>query len=253
MGKRDAAILDILNVERKVEVRSLAARLGVSTVTMRKDLDALAAQGIVEREHGFALLGNPDNVKGRLARHYEKKLAIARSAAQLVHDGDTVLIENGSCCALLALTLAETRRNITMVTNSTFIANYLPKSSKANIVLLGGIYQASSQVTVGAMVKACVKDFFVPLMFIGADGWISGKSFTNADHLRAEAVRDMARQAEQVVVLTESEKFFVRGVVPLHVEDKISVVVTDDGIPQKAHSQLKGSGAKIVFAQGEAS
>lgn len=248
MGKRDAAILEILNTEKKVEVASLAERLGVSAVTMRKDLDALVADGVVQREHGFALLGNPDDVAGRLARHYEEKLAIAERAASLVHDGETVIIENGSCCTLLARALATERTDVTVVTNSVFVANYVRDYPALSVVLLGGTYQAASQVTVGPMLRACVQDFFVPVMFIGTDGWSGGRCFTNANHLRAAAVRDMAAQAEQVVVVTESEKFAQRGVVPLRVEDKISTVVTDQSIPDVARRELGDAGVKILLA-----
>ena len=249
MGKRDAAILDILNAEKKVEVASLAERLGVSAVTMRKDLDALAADGVVQREHGYALLGNPDDVGGRLARHYEEKLAIAERAAELVSDGDTVIIENGSCCALLARAIAGARREVTIVTNSVFIADYVRDFPAVNVVLLGGVYQLDSQVTVGPMVRSNVRDFYVRRMFIGADGWAGGTNFTNADHLRAEAVRDMAEQAEEVVVLTESEKFAHRGVVPLHVDDKIKTIVSDGDIPADVRHELEARGVEILLAR----
>ena len=224
MGKRDAAILDILNAEKKVEVASLAERLGVSSVTMRKDLDALAADGVVQREHGYALLGNPDDVGGRLARHYEEKLAIAERAAELVSDGDTVI-------------------------NSVFIADYVRDFPAVNVVLLGGVYQLDSQVTVGPMVRSNVRDFYVRRMFIGADGWAGGTNFTNADHLRAEAARDMAEQAEEVVVLTESEKFAHRGVVPLHVDDKIKTIVSDGDTPADVRHELEAKGVEILLAR----
>ena len=249
MGKRDAAILEILNAEKKVEVASLAERLGVSAVTMRKDLDALAADGVVQREHGYALLGNPDDVGGRLARHYEEKLAIAERAAELVSDGDTVIIENGSCCALLARAIASARREVTIVTNSVFIADYVRDFPAVNVVLLGGVYQLDSQVTVGPMVRSNVQDFYMHRMFIGADGWSGGTNFTNADHLRAEAVRDMAEQAEEVVVLTESEKFARRGVVPLHVDDKIRTIVSDGNIPADVRRELEARGVEILLAR----
>ena len=106
---RTSQILELLVKEKKLEVAELSAHLGVSQVTVRKDLDAMEAQGLITREHGFAVLSSTDDIKGRLAYHYEEKRKIALRAAELVKDGDTIMIESGSCCALLAAALAELR------------------------------------------------------------------------------------------------------------------------------------------------
>ena len=91
MAKRDSQILEILTDAKRIDVAGLAVRLGVSNVTMRKDLDALQSRGLVIREHGHALLANPNDVSGRLAYHYEEKLRIAERAARLVSDGSTIM------------------------------------------------------------------------------------------------------------------------------------------------------------------
>ena len=110
MGKRDARILEILTDRKRVEVAELARELGVSSVTMRKDLDELESRDVIQRRHGYAVLGNPNDINGRLAFHYESKRAIAERAMELVRDGETVMVESGSCCALLALALVEAER-----------------------------------------------------------------------------------------------------------------------------------------------
>ena len=207
MAKRDNQILEILTSQGKVEVAYLSQLLGVSEVTVRKDLDALQTKGLVQRVHGFAQLVNPNDVGGRLAYHYEEKRLIARRAAELVPDGSTIMVENGSCCALLARELADSANGVTIVTNSAFIANYVRDSARVSCVLLGGTYQRDSQVMVGPLVHTCAQEFYVDRLFIGADGWVEGAGFTNAGQMRADAVRSMAESAAEVVVLTESEKF----------------------------------------------
>ena len=122
---RTNRILDLLIKEKKLEVAELSAHLGVSQVTVRKDLDAMEALGLIKREHGFAVLSHTDDIKGRLAYHYEEKRKIALRAAELVKDGETIMIESGSCCALLAAALTEIRSDLTMITNSAFIADYI--------------------------------------------------------------------------------------------------------------------------------
>ena len=248
MAKRDAQILEIVTAEKKIEVVALAERLGVSTVTMRKDLDALQAKGLVVREHGFAMLSNPNDVGGRLAYHYESKRLIARRAAELVPDGSTIMVESGSCCALLARELADTKAGVTIVTNSAFIAGYVRDVPNLTVVLLGGTYQRESQVMVGPLVRTCASEFYVDRLFVGTDGWIDGVGFTNADQMRADAVHSMAEVASQVVVLTESEKFGHHSAVPLRLADKPVTLVTDGNIADEWAESVRRMGIELVLA-----
>jgi DeoR/GlpR family transcriptional regulator of sugar metabolism len=239
---RTNQILELITEEGKIEVAELARRLDVSQVTIRKDLDNLEERGIIRREHGWAVLHNGDDLSARLAYHYQEKELIARKAAELVQDGESVMIENGSCCALLAETLARTHRDLTILTNSAFIASYIRDREHVQVVLLGGIYQPEAQVMVGPMVRQCAENFWIDRFFIGVDGWSERTGFTNRDQLRAQAVRDMAGQAEQVIVLTESEKFGIRGTVPLNLKNQIKMVITD--------SRLDSGTAQILSDQG---
>lgn len=248
MAKRDTQILETLTSEGKVEVAALAELLGVSEVTVRKDLDALQAKGLVQRVHGFAQLANPNDVGGRLAYHYEEKRLIARRAAELVPDNATIMVESGSCCALLARELADTKTGVTIVTNSAFIANYVRDSTRVSCVLLGGTYQSDSQVMVGPLVHTCAQEFYVDRLFIGTDGWIENVGFTNADQMRADAVRSMADSAAEVVVLTESDKFDQRGAIPMRLPGKKVSVITDGRIPDEWRQSLERSGVTVTLA-----
>ncbi len=248
MTKRANQILELLMEEQRLEVSQLAKRLGVSQVTMRKDLDDLEHKGIIVRAHGYAALRSRDNTSGRIAYHYEMKKKIAACAAQLVSDGDTVMIESGSCCALLADTLADTKRDLSIITNSAFIADFIRNKCNFQILLLGGIYDHDAQIMVGPMIRQCVQNFCVNLFFIGTDGYSQKSGFTNRDQLRAQAVRDMAVQAESIVVLTESEKFTKHGTVPLNVQDSITTVITDQGIDDAVTAELNQEGIRVINA-----
>ncbi len=240
MHKRANQILEFLTEEKKMEVSQLAQKLGVSQVTVRKDLDELESHGIIVREHGFACLRSTDNLLGRIAYHYEAKQKIARRAAKLIADGDTLMIESGSCCALLAEELTVSKKDLTIITNSAFIADYI------QIILLGGIYQQDSQVLVGPMIRQCVENFYVTHFFIGTDGYSRCTGFTNRDQMRAQAVRDMARQAEHIVFLTESGKFARHGVVPLNLKDYPRTVITDDRIPKETADELSQCQIELI-------
>ncbi|MDF1494821.1 DeoR/GlpR family DNA-binding transcription regulator [Caproiciproducens sp. CPB-2] len=246
MKGRENEILELLTEQKRVEVTVLAEKLGVSQVTVRKDLDALESKGIIRREHGYAVLRSSDDINGRIAYHYETKRLIAAKANELIHDGETIMIESGSCCALLSEELVGSKRDVTIITNSAFIAGYVRFRAEAKVILLGGVYQNESQVMVGPMVKQCAGNFCVDKLFIGTDGYTAQIGFTNSDHLRAQAVRDMAPQAEQVIVLTESGKFIRHGVVPLQLTDRIKTVITDTNIPNEIQRNLEKQGVTVL-------
>lgn len=248
MASRTDRILEILTEHKRVEVTELAENLGVSQVTMRKDLTELESRGLIKREHGFAVLRSADNVEGRLAYHYAEKLRIAERALKLVRDGDTVMIESGSCCAILAAKLAAEKNDVTIVTNSAFIAAYVRHEPTVNIVLLGGIYQKDSQVMVGPLVDKGVQDFYVDVLFAGTDGFSARTGFTNTDQMRAQAVASMTDHAERVVILTESEKFGRRGTVPLSLAGRDVTVITDASVSEETKSELARKGYDLMLA-----
>ena len=134
MKQREYRILELLTERKRIEVAALAREIGVSQVTVRKDLDALEEKGVIHREHGWAVLCSPDDLNGRIAYHYEAKRRIAARAAELVRDGETVMIESGSCCALLADALTGAGRDVTIITNSAFIAGYVRRKPGAKVI-----------------------------------------------------------------------------------------------------------------------
>ncbi len=246
--QREREILSLLVERRRIEVTELSALLGVSQVTIRKDLDQLEKMHMIRRVHGFAELSSEDDINSRLAWHYEEKAKIAEKAAGLISDGDTVFVENGSCCALTALTIAKTKKNVTIVTNSAFIADYIRPEADGQIVLLGGIYQKESQCLVGPMIRDCAANYHVKYCMIGTDGWNERIGFTNKDQMRAQAARDMSASADQVVILTESEKFNAAGTVPLNLSRLQVSVLTDSEITSDVREKLEAQQIRIITA-----
>ncbi|MEG0329079.1 MAG: DeoR/GlpR family DNA-binding transcription regulator [Longicatena sp.] len=246
MIDRHTKILEYLTENKKVEVTKISEILNVSQVTIRKDLDQLENLGLVKREHGFAKLNSSDDLNSRLAYHYDVKLKIAEQARELVEDGETIMIESGSCCALVASEIATSKKDVTIITNSAFIADYVRKLPDTKIVLLGGDYQNESQVMVGPITRRCAETFFVDKLFIGTDGYSEKAGFTGNDYMRAETVRDMAKQAENVVVVTESTKFHHKGVVSLLPTSQISMLITDREIPLEIEERFIQQNIKVL-------
>lgn len=248
MNKRDNGILALLSEHGRMEVAALARQLGVSAVTMRKDLDALERRGVVRREHGFAVFGGNDDLNNRLAFHYEEKRRIAREAAKLVAPGETVMIESGSCCALLAEEIARAGTGATIISNSAFIASYIRRFEGAHVVLLGGDFQNDAQVMVGPVLRVCVQQFYVEKLFVGVDGYSDALGFMSNNHLRAQAVRDMAGQAKRVFAVTQSSKFQRTSTVPLAIPGGVFGVITDGGLENDAAQRLDRAGISVFRA-----
>jgi len=245
VSDRRSRILEYVIEKERVDVNELSERFGVSQVTVRKDLDHLERNGLVTRQHGYAVAIAPDNLRSRLAFHHEVKRRIAARAAELVPSGSTVMIESGSCCALLADELSRTRRGVTIITNSAFIADFV-RDGQAAVILLGGDYQPESQVTVGPLVAQSLAGFHVDQLFVGVDGYTPETGFTGRNHLRAAVVAQMATRADHVVVLTESLKFPRQGAVPLLPASGVTRVITDDGLDATMQAHLADAGVAVT-------
>ena len=246
MSTRQLTLLESIVGAGRIAVAELAGIAHVSTVTIRKDLDDLEARGLIRRERGVAMLVSPDDPAGRLAYHYAEKARIAAAAAATVNDGETVMIEAGSCCAILAEQISIQCTGITIVTNSAFIAQRLGAHPMVSTVLLGGEQQHDSRVLVGPMVELCARQFIVDRLFIGTDGFTPSLGFTARDYMRATAVRALASRAERVVVLTESEKLGRHGPVPLLDAHDVAALWTDSAAPDAQVDALTGAGVEVV-------
>jgi len=246
-GRREE-ILALVSELKKIEVNELAERLAVSKVTIRKDLDALEKRGLLHREHGFAVLNSQDDLNYRLALHYDKKVQIARMAAKEVANGETIMIESGSTCAILAEIISKTKKDVTIITNSSFIAQYVSSEMNCQIILLGGNYQQDAQVSVGPLAKKNIQNFFVDKVFIGIDGFDRVFGFSNSDMLRSEVVQTMATVAKRVIVLTDSSKFTERGLIKTLDINEVDTIYTDSGLAADTKHFLETKGLQVALA-----
>jgi DeoR/GlpR family transcriptional regulator of sugar metabolism len=238
IGKRHAQILNILSKNNRADVNTLAELLEVSQVTIRKDLDCLEERRLVCREHGYACLNKSDDIGKRMSFNYEIKRRIAKAAAAMVEEGETVMIESGSCCALLAEELALAQKDVTIITNSVYIANFIRNAPHTRIILLGGYFQPLSQVVVGPLTRKYGEIFFSDKFFVGTNGIMPGYGFTGKDHLRSQTVMDLAEYARYIFVLTDAEKFYHQGVLGLLRFEKVTGVFTDTRIPIECEKLL---------------
>ena len=245
---RHFSILELLNQDETLEINALAERLGVSPSTVRKDLNELESQGLLQRKHGYAARVARSDIGYRMVFDYDVKKRIAARACEMISYGEVVMIESGSTCAMLAEEIAKTKRDVTIITNSVFICGHIRLIPGVRVIILGGSYNPEAQVMTGSMVRRCAEQLHVDKFFFGTDGYHPGQGFYGDDIDRVEAVRCMAAQASKRIILTTSQKFGRRSLAVLLPAKDISTVITDS-IPGNCRKSLEECGVEIILAR----
>lgn len=247
LNERQNRILEILGKDNQTSVNTLAELLGVSSVTIRQDLNHLEAQGLLRRVHGGAVLKDGDDLDNRLGKNYEKKLRIAKKVASLVQEGDCILIESGSANVLLARELVKIKQ-VTLMTTNLYIARQFRKNDLANIVILGGIYQHDSETLVGKITKACIDQVNIDKAFIGIDGYTMEEGFTLRDMFRAEISSHIIQKAKDLFVVSDSSKFGCTGLTKICNLKDIQHVATDSDLEESYRDEFTEAGIDLILA-----
>lgn len=246
INDRQLLILDMLNRENELSTPAIAQALSVSEVTVRKDVKLLEQKGLLRRAHGTVMAASSDSVAARMAVHYEVKRRIAQAAVELVERCETVMVESGSSCMLFAQALMAAGKDVTLITNSAFLAQSVGSAPGGRVILLGGDYQPDSQVCTGPLTELSAREFHVNKLFVGVDGYTIEHGFSGRNYNRVCASRAMMSSCEQLIVLTDSSKFGRRSVARSFSADEVSVVVTDRGISEDMAAALQTGGACLI-------
>ncbi|HEY3418390.1 MAG TPA: DeoR/GlpR family DNA-binding transcription regulator [Armatimonadota bacterium] len=233
-------ILDILSREGRIRVADLAAQLSVSEATVRRDLEAMQAQGMLQRTHGGALLQRPtaleisfDESKSRSLR---EKRAIGRRAADLVGPGESIIIESGTTTLEMARCLAGEARQLTVLTNSLAIAKELATNEDIEVLVLGGSLRRQSASLVGNWVSEILRNVRVDKAFLGVNGLSPDFGLSAPNVFTAETRKAMIVASRTRIALADHSKLGVESlyrVAPINVLD---ILVTD---AEATEEQLK--------------
>ena len=210
---RHDEIVKILSRLRNVSVQELTERTGVSEVTIRKDLTALEEMGLVVRTHGGAQLVEDITVlrdlEARSSDHVPEKQLIAARAARLVSNGDTIFLDSGSTCALLAREIAGL--SLRVVTNSVPVINALSDARGITLFCIGGTYRIEAGSFVGPIALENLRNFQIETCFVGATG-ISGRGvFSCQSILEAQLKNQVLESSGRRVVLADTSKFSTKA------------------------------------------
>jgi DeoR/GlpR family transcriptional regulator of sugar metabolism len=246
MNERQKKIIAMLVENANATVNMLSETLNVSGVTIRHDLNILENEGLLKRVHGGAVLRDADDIEIRLGVNFEVKQTIARTAAELVLPGETILIESGSINALLARELVM-KENITLITSNVYIARQFRNNRHVHIILLGGIYQPVSESMVGKMARYTIDQVYFSKAFIGIDGYTRQAGFTSRDILRSEISAHIIEKCEDSFIVTDSSKFGKTALTTICHPSRVQHVITDSSLPAEYRITLEDDGVDVIL------
>src|SRR5438093_2937083 len=250
--QRQAYILDRVREDGGVRVAELVRDLGVSDMTVRRDLELLAEQGLIEKVHGgtnthaaSALFDRAFVAKSVLQQSEQE--AIAEAAAALVEAGTAIGISAGSTTYAVARRLVEVP-GLTVVTNGVRIADILHDNRRPDqtIILTGGV-RTPSDALVGPFAVAALRNVHLDLVLMGVHGMDTKAGFTSPNLLEAETNRALIEAGRRLVVVADHTKWGLIGLSSIARLDQADLLITDSGLDREARDLLASRIKEVVL------
>jgi DeoR family transcriptional regulator, fructose operon transcriptional repressor len=246
---RQKRIQDHLNRVEFASLEELAAEVGASVSTVRRDLAALEEAGSLRRTHGGARLVNlPSDefaFSSRDTHQLPEKEAIGRACAEIIRPHQTVIIDAGTTAYHAAKHLEPKMPQI--ITNSLPVANFFAAASRVELIVSGGVIYPRLGVLVGPLAVEAFSKLHADVAVMSAGG-ITLEGVSNSHGLLIEIQRAMIRAAQRVIFCLDSTKFGRRSISMLCALDCLHAIVTDAGAPEELVGQLRERGLEVVIA-----
>jgi DeoR/GlpR family transcriptional regulator of sugar metabolism len=254
---RQSLILQAVRSDGSARVSDLTQQLGVSDMTIRRDLEVLARDGLVEKVHGGAVLpgppgGHEPDFETKLVLERPEKTAIARAAARMVTPGTAIALAAGTTTLALAQCLLDVP-GLTIVTNSLRVMNVFSGTRGLDgtadpVVLTGGV-RTSSDALVGPIADLTIRSLHFDVAFLGCYGFDPEAGLTTPNLAEAETNRTFMRGARRVVVLADHTKWGVVSLSSFARLSEVDVLVTDDMLPTDARAQVADQVGEVLYAE----
>jgi DeoR family glycerol-3-phosphate regulon repressor len=239
---RHQRLLEYVTTHGEAAVERLAAHLGVSAMTVRRDLDELARAGRLQRVHGGAL----PPVAGSISFHFQRapvaalpaKRALARHLAARLRPGMSIALDTGTTTLEIGRACADCS-GLTVLTTSLAVAALLQPAQGIDLILVGGTVRKRYPDLVGPLTEANLRQFRVDLAMVGADAIAPNGTYAH-DPAVARLTATMAEHAARVIVVADSTKFAARAVNLCLLRERIDELVTDDGCPADVRARYRG-------------
>ena len=243
--QRRQTILDMLQETGRMSVADLSERLGISPLTVRRDLSHLEEKGALHRRYGEAVLaGDAPDSTGDPSPCEARKDAIARAAAELVHDHDLLLV-NTSSTALMSVPHI-TAQGVTVVSNSLNIQS-LPVPPSGMILVTGGEIRPPRGVLSGEFALANIRGVAAALCIVGCAGVSATAGVTSTTQQEAVVNPLMVERAERMVLLADSSKLGIAAGFSYASLDQVSLLITDTGITDEDIEMLREAGVQQIM------
>jgi len=247
-------IVDRLEAAGACTYEEFATALGVSTMTVRRDLEELIRQGaVIKTVGGVQKAAAPSYLyetalHSRLALRRQEKRAIARAALDLVAPGSTIFLDGSSTCLEFARALAKSGLGLSVVTNSALACLELGENSALTVIGIGGHYDANSLSYVGPQAEDWAKTLFVDTAFVGTKGLLPTKGTFESSLPTFRIKQIIARQCGRLVLLADHSKFGQRALSKVLDIGQIHTVVTDDRTSRADLAQLEKKVRSVLVA-----
>lgn len=252
-GQRQQLIAEEIQRRGAVRVSELTELLGVSDMTIRRDLDVLAGSGLIDKVHGGAtarpaLSTDEPGFDAKSERQFKEKEAIALAAAAMVEPGQAIALGAGTTTWRLAHHLLEVP-GLTVVTNSIQVAGVLHRAQRSDltVVLIGGV-RTPSDALVGPVAVTALQSLHVDVLFTGAHGMTADAGLTTPNLLEAETNRALIGCAERLVVIADHTKWGVRGLSRFARLQEAHMLICDSGLPVEARTVVGELVGELVLA-----
>lgn len=250
-AQRYEKIQNHLEAYKVIDNVALCKLLGVSEATVRRDLEWLEKQGVLERTHGGAILSQSMKVEpeyaARALAHPEAKRNIGAAAAALIEEGDTIFVNSGTTATQVIRNIPSGLK-VSVATNNLSAALQV-RDAKFELILLGGTYFSRSNAVVGHFANENLRRLNANKTFIGADGINLKYGYTVPSNPEAELVRLMIERTHgSVIVVADASKWGVVSNFEVARIDEVQMLVTDDEFSKTARAELKARGVQVVIA-----
>ncbi len=249
-NKRLDMIRVLLLEKGEVLIDDMVKMFNVSIMTVHRDLDILESGGEIIKTHGGATAAKKltfeFSFRNQVFNCQKQKEAVAQKAAEIIKPGDVIMLDTGTTTLEVARKL-KNKEGITVITTSLAIVSELQFVEKIDVILLGGYLRSGSPDIHGPLTEDNIERFRTNIAFIGADGIdLNGNTFT--DDLRiATLSRRMAKNAEKVVVVSDSTKIGRKSMCKVLSPDEYNLIITDSDICEKILKQLDVKKNKLML------
>lgn len=252
--ERHERILSSLKADRFLKIEALLHHTGSSLSTLRRDINALAADGRIRKSRGGVLLVQAPRgeeisflYRDREKLFKEEKERIGQAVQQLIHDGDSIVLLNGTTTIAVARSLSADKR-VTIITNGIDIVTALRDKPNAQVILLGGIVDYAHYVMTGPMVLRDLGELHATKLISGAGGITREKGVTVYPYMVSDYYRRIVQMVDQVIVVADHSKFGRNALVQVIGLEAIDTVITDDGARSEHLELLDGHGIRCILA-----